>query len=78
MWNVMFCNLYKAICVLRHNMDFVRRVQKQKLWQRFLSPASVARRRRLWEKRRKAGWCVEEIDGDDAPERPVHVHVDRG
>ena len=78
--NVPFPNLaptilYKAICVLRHNMDFVRRVQKEKLWQRFLSPASVERRRQLREERRKAGWYVEGDDGDDAPERPVHVQV---
>ena len=52
-------------------MDFVRRVQKKKLVQHFLSPPAVARRRRLKEEQKKASWFVEEIDGDDAPERTV-------
>ena len=52
-------------------MEFVRRVQKEKLVQHFLSPPAVARRRKLREEQKKASWFIEEIDGDDAPERPV-------
>ena len=57
--------------MLRHNMDFVRRVQREKLVKHFLSPPAIARRRILREEQKKASWFVEEIDGDDAPERPV-------
>ena len=55
-------------------MDFVRRVQKEKLVKHFLSPPAVERRRKLREEQKKASWYVEEIDGDDAPERPLPPH----
>ena len=55
-------------------MEFVRRVQKEKLVKHFLSPPAVERRRKLREEQKKASWYVEEIDGDDAPERPVPPH----
>ena len=40
----------------------------------FLSPPAVERRRKLREEQKKASWYVEEIDGDDAPERPLPPH----
>ena len=55
-------------------MEFVRRVQKEKLVKHFLSPPAVERRRKLREEQKKASWYVEEIDGDDAPERPLPPH----